>query len=489
MDSSFPKGISAISDSLKKKRFSSVEITEEYLERIKSLDPAINSFITVCEETAINSAIAADRKIAKGRVSPLTGVPYANKDLFCTKDVRTTCASRMLADFSPPYDAEIVRRAKENSLVMLGKCNMDEFAMGSSNETSYFGAVKNPWGLERVSGGSSGGSAAAVAANLTPIATGTDTGGSIRQPAAFCGVSGIKPTYGRVSRYGMIAFASSLDQAGVIGHSAEDLSLFLNLIAGFDPKDTTSLEKPEEDFCRHLDSPIKGLKFGLPREFSQSQLDTDVENVIASAIKEINKLGGEIVDISLPHTHLAIPAYYIIAPAECSSNLARYDGIRFGHRTENALNIEDLYEKTRSEGFGSEVKRRILVGTYALSSGYYDEYYNKAQKVRRLIKNDFVEGFKQVDFILSPTTPTSAFPLSDEKEDPTMMYLQDVFTIPASLAGLPALSIPAGLCNQMPVGLQIIGNYFEEARMLGVANTFQHTTAWHKLEPDLDSEK
>jgi len=485
MDSSFPNELFEIVEGLKKKSFSSREITAEYLIRIKKSDPEINSFITLCEETAIGAAIKADEKIQKGTGNLLTGVPYASKDLFCTKNIRTTCASRMLVDFLPPYDAEIVSRANSHFLVMLGKTNMDEFAMGSSNETSYFGAVKNPWDLEKVPGGSSGGSAAAVAANLAPIATGSDTGGSIRQPAAFCGVSGIKPTYGRVSRYGMIAFASSLDQAGAIGRTAADLGLFLNLIAGFDDKDTTSIEKPSEDFCRHLNSSLDGLKFGLPREFFNSALDAGVSSIVSHAIGEIEKMGGKIVEISLDNSNLAIPAYYIIAPAECSSNLARYDGIRFGYRSVNPESVEELYEKTRSEGFGDEVKRRILVGTYALSSGYYDAYYTKAQKVRRLIKNDFLEAFKIVDFILSPTTPTTAFPLSNEKEDPTKMYLQDIYTIPVNLAGLPALSVPAGMSDRMPIGLQIIGNYFEEARILGVANRFQQVTDWHKLLPDL----
>ena len=488
MDTSFPNELSEIVAGLKKKSFSSEEITTEYLSRIKKNDPKINSFITLCEETAMAAARKADEKIQEGVGNLLTGVPYASKDLFCTKNIRTTCASQMLAGFLPPYDAEIVSRAKSNFLVMLGKTNMDEFAMGSSNETSYFGAVKNPWDLDKVPGGSSGGSAAAVAANLAPIATGSDTGGSIRQPAAFCGVTGIKPTYGRISRYGMIAFASSLDQAGVIGRTAADLGLFLNLIAGFDEKDTTSIEKPSEDFCRHLNSSLDGLKFGLPQEFFNSALDGGVSNTISRAISEIEKLGGKIVEISLANANLAIPAYYIIAPAECSSNLARYDGIRFGYRSVDSESVEELYEKTRSEGFGDEVKRRILVGTYALSSGYYDAYYTKAQKVRRLIKNDFLEAFEIVDFILSPTAPTTAFRLSNEKEDPTKMYLQDIYTTPVNLAGLPALSMPAGISDKMPVGLQIIGNYFEEARILGVTNSFQKATDWHKLLPNFTVE-
>ena len=489
MDDSFPKEILKISDGLKKRKFSSVEITKEYLRRIKACDREINSFITICEETAIESALEADKRIAKGTAGTLAGIPYANKDLFCTKDILTTCGSRMLSNFFPPYDAEIISRAKENSLVMLGKTNMDEFAMGSSNETSYFGAVKNPWDLRKVPGGSSGGSAAAVIANLTPLATGTDTGGSIRQPSAFCGVSGLKPTYGRISRYGMVAFASSLDQAGIIGNSAADLAFFLNIIAGFDPKDSTCIEKPTEDYSRNLNFPLQGIKFGLPKEFFKNELNSGLQQIFATAISLVEKLGGKIVDINLPHSSLSIPAYYVIAPAECSSNLARYDGIRFGHRAPNTSNIEELYEKTRSEGFGAEVKRRVLIGTYALSSGYYDEYYTKAQKVRRLIKNDFSEAYKSVDFILSPTTPTTAFPLNEKIDDPTLMYLQDIFTIPASLAGLPAISIPAGLDKGLPVGLQIIGDYFQEARMLGVANKIQQTTDWHKLTPKSNLEK
>ena len=489
MDDSFPKEILEISDNLKKKKFSSLEITKEYLRRIGSHDREINSFITVCEETAIEAAIEADKRISKGTAGALTGIPYANKDLFCTKDILTTCGSRMLSNFFPPYDAEIISRAKENSLVMLGKTNMDEFAMGSSNETSYFGAVKNPWDLDKVPGGSSGGSAAAVAANLTPLATGTDTGGSIRQPSAFCGVSGLKPTYGRISRYGMIAFASSLDQAGIIGHSATDIAFFLNMIAGFDPKDSTCIEKPNEDYSRNLNHPLQGIRFGLPKEFFKKELNSGIQQTFANATALVEKLGGKIVDVKLPHSPLSIPAYYVIAPAECSSNLARYDGIQFGHRASDTSTIEELYEKTRSEGFGAEVKRRILIGTYALSSGYYDEYYTKAQKVRRLIKNDFLDAYESVDFILSPTTPTTAFPLKEKAENPTLMYLQDIFTIPASLAGLPCLSIPAGLHKGLPVGLQIIGNYFQEARLLGVANKIQQTTDWHKSTPKQHLEK
>ncbi|MEC9248597.1 MAG: Asp-tRNA(Asn)/Glu-tRNA(Gln) amidotransferase subunit GatA [Pseudomonadota bacterium] len=485
MDTSFPEDVAGIVEGLENKRFSSREITTEYLTRIKHLDPLINSFITVCEESALAESKIADEIRANGDAHSLTGVPYANKDLFCTKSIRTTCGSRMLHNFIPPYDAEIVTRARKNSLVMLGKTNMDEFAMGSSNETSYFGKVKNPWHLDRVPGGSSGGSAAAVAAKLTPVASGSDTGGSIRQPASFCGVSGIKPTYGRVSRYGMIAFASSLDQGGPIGRTAKDLALFLNLIGGFDEKDSTSSEVKMEDFCRSLELPLEGIKFGLPKEFFNSELDDKTAVAINTAVHEIEKLGGNIMDISLPNTDLAIPAYYIIAPAECSSNLARYDGIRFGHRTENATNINELYERTRSEGFGQEVKRRILLGTYALSSGYYDQYYEKAQRVRRLIKNDYLAAFDIVDFVVGPTTPTTAFPFSNDDSDPTIMYLRDIYTTPANLAGLPALSIPAGNLEGMPIGLQMIGNYFDEARMLGAAHRFQQMTDWHTLEPRL----
>jgi aspartyl-tRNA(Asn)/glutamyl-tRNA(Gln) amidotransferase subunit A len=463
---------------------SSEELTRHCLARIEALDRDLNCFITVCAERALDEARAADQRRARGEVEPLTGVPYANKDIFCTKGVRTSCGSRMLDAFVSPYDATVVERLSAAGLVMLGKTNMDEFAMGSSNETSYYGPTRNPWDRERVPGGSSGGSAAAVAADLAAFATGTDTGGSIRLPAAFCGVSGLKPTYGRVSRYGMIAFASSLDQGGPFAHSAEDLALALNVMAGFDARDSTSVPRPDEDFTRALAMPLAGLKLGLPREYFDDGLAPGMRAVLDQASRDLAALGVELREVSLPSTALAIPAYYVIAPAEASSNLSRYDGVRFGHRCANPRDLDDLYRRSRGEGFGAEVKRRILVGTYALSSGYYDAYYQKAQQVRRLLANEFARVFEDVDFILGPTAPTTAFRLGEKSADPVTMYLADVYTTAVNLAGLPALSIPAGFVDGLPAGLQLIGRHFDEARLLGLAHQYQGATAWHRARPD-----
>ncbi|MCW8918776.1 MAG: Asp-tRNA(Asn)/Glu-tRNA(Gln) amidotransferase subunit GatA [Gammaproteobacteria bacterium] len=478
------KTIAELAAGLKAGEFTSEELTKAFLERIKAHDGRLNSYITVTGELALAQARAADARIAAGTAGPLTGVPIAHKDIFCTDGVRTSCASRMLDPFIAPYDATVVRRFKEAGVVMLGKTNMDEFAMGSSNETSFYGPVKNPWDLKAVPGGSSGGSAAAVAARLAPGATGTDTGGSIRQPAALCGITGLKPTYGRVSRYGMIAFASSLDQAGPMARTAEDCALLLGVMAGFDERDSTSVERDVPDYSAGLNNDLKGLKIGLPKEYFGEGLEAAVASTIEAAIEEYKKLGAEVVAISLPNTHLAVPTYYVVAPAECSSNLSRMDGVRFGHRCENPKDLEDLYKRSRGEGFGAEVKRRIMVGTYALSSGYYDAYYLKAQQLRQLISNDFKKAFEQVDVIMGPTTPTPAFNLGEKADDPVAMYLADIYTIAVNLAGLPGMSVPAGLVNGRPVGLQIIGNYFDEARLLNVAHKYQQATDWHSRDPE-----
>ncbi|MFO8152769.1 Asp-tRNA(Asn)/Glu-tRNA(Gln) amidotransferase subunit GatA [Thioalkalivibrio sp.] len=462
---------------------SSRELTELYLDRIDRLDPGINSFVTVTREQALAAADAADQRLAQGERAPLLGLPVAQKDIFCTHGVRTSCGSRMLDSFVAPYDATVVERMNAAGAVMLGKTNMDEFAMGSSNETSHYGPVRNPWDPERVPGGSSGGSAAAVAARLVPAATGTDTGGSIRQPAAFCGVTGLKPTYGRVSRYGMIAFASSLDQGGPMAASAEDCALMLNAMAGFDPRDSTSLERPDEDFTAGLDRDLKGLRIGLPREYFGDGLHADVRRAVQDALAVLRERGAEPVEISLPNSNLSVPAYYVVAPAECSSNLARYDGVRFGHRCNDPRDLMDLYTRSRAEGFGAEVKRRIMIGTYVLSAGYYDAYYLKAQKVRQLIAEDFRRAFERVDVIAGPTTPELPFRLGEKSADPISMYLSDVYTIAANLAGLPGLSMPAGTIGSLPVGLQLIGNYFEEGRLLNVAHQFQQETGWHQRMP------
>ena len=470
---------------LHSKKISSVELTQLYLGRIATLNPELNAYITVNEEMSLAQARAADALLAQGQAPVLAGIPIAQKDIFCAKGWRTTCGSKMLHNFIAPYDAHVIEQFNRAGAVNLGKTNMDEFAMGSSNETSHFGAVKNPWKRDAVPGGSSGGTAAAVAARLCAAATGTDTGGSIRQPAALCGISGIKPTYGVVSRYGMIAFASSLDQAGPMARSAEDLALMLNVMAGFDERDSTSLQRAKEDYARDLDKPLKGLRIGLPKEFFAEGLSSDVAQAVDAAIAQYKKLGAELLDISLPNSRLSIPVYYVLAPAEASSNLSRFDGVRYGYRAPEYSNLADMYEKSRAQGFGEEVKRRIMIGTYVLSHGYYDAYYLQAQKIRRLIAQDFVEAFKQCDVIMGPTTPTTAFNLGEKGNDPVQMYLSDIYTIAVNLAGLPGMSIPCGFgSNNMPVGLQIIGNYFEEARMLNVAHQYQLATDWHTQTPN-----
>ncbi|WP_372988461.1 Asp-tRNA(Asn)/Glu-tRNA(Gln) amidotransferase subunit GatA [Marinobacter sp.] len=481
------KSVAELSRELESGKISSVELTRQFLDRLKQEDGKYNSFITITEEQALAEAKAADELRAAGKATAWTGVPFAHKDIFCTNGVRTTCGSKMLENFVPPYDATVTEKFRQAGAVCLGKTNMDEFAMGSSNESSYFGAVTNPWGLssgeKRVPGGSSGGSAAAVAARLVPAATATDTGGSIRQPAALCGVTGLKPTYGRVSRYGMIAFASSLDQGGTMARTAEDNALMLNVMAGFDPKDSTSIDREVPDYTATLNEPLKGLKIGLPKEYFTDQLSPAMEEQVRNAVKEYEKLGATVKEVSLPNAKLAIAAYYVIAPAEASANLSRFDGVRYGYRCEDPKDLMDMYTRTRAEGFGAEVKRRILVGTYALSHGYYDAYYLKAQKVRRLIQQDFANAFKEVDVLMSPTSPSPAFVQGEKTNDPVTMYLEDIFTIAINLAGLPAMSVPAGFVDGLPVGLQIIGDYFAEARLLNAAHQFQQVTDWHQREP------
>ena len=471
--------VAEISAALAAGDISSVEITQAYLDRIAALNGELNAFITVCEDSALAQAKAADDARANGNASPLLGIPLAHKDIFCTKDILTTCGSRMLHNFVSPYNATVVERFIDAGTVLLGKTNMDEFAMGSSNETSFFGDVKNPWNTECVPGGSSGGSAAAVAADLCAMATGTDTGGSIRQPAAFCGVTGFKPSYGRVSRWGMIAFASSLDQAGPITKSAEDAALMLNVMSGLDEKDSTSIDRPAEDFTASLNQPLKGLRIGVPKQHFAEGLSMEVEQAVRDALAEYEKLGATIKEVDLTNSHLSVSAYYVVAPAEASANLSRFDGVRYGYRCEDPVDLEDMYKRTRSEGFGEEVKRRIMVGTYALSAGFYDAYYRKAQKIRRLIKDDFDRAFEEVDVIIGPTSPHTAFKLGS-KSDPVSMYLEDIYTIAVNLAGLPAASIPVGIANGLPMGMQIIGKYFDEAKILNVAHQFQQHTDWHK---------
>lgn len=473
--------LASLSKGLRTKAFSSEELTEHYLKRIQSLDVNnLNSFITVTEDTALTQAKKADQLIASGNQNPLCGIPIAHKDIFCTQGVRTSCGSKMLDNFIPPYNATVIESFNQAGAVMLGKLNMDEFAMGSSNETSYYGPVKNPWAQDCVPGGSSGGSAASVAALLTPAATATDTGGSIRQPAALCGVTGLKPTYGRVSRWGMIAFASSLDQGGIISRTAEDAALLLNSMAGFDEKDSTSVDHEVPDYTQTLADSINGLKIGIPSEYFGEGLDTGTAQAVENAIKTYEQLGAKIISVSLPHTQLAVPAYYVIAPAECSANLSRFDGVRYGYRCDNPKDLNDLYKRSRAEGFGQEVKQRILVGTYALSAGYYDAYYNKAQKVRRLIKNDFDQAFNEVDIILGPTSPSPAFKFGEKSEDPISMYLEDIYTISANLAGLPGISIPCGFSGGKPVGLQLLSRPFAEAKLLNTAHQFQLATDFHQ---------
>lgn len=477
--------IKSIRQGLAERRFSSLEITQDYLSRIARHNANMNCFITVTEELALTQARAADESIALGTHHALTGIPIAHKDIYCTDGIKTSCGSNMLDNFISPYDATVIDKFKHAGSVTLGKTNMDEFAMGSSNENSFYGPVSNPWDLERVPGGSSGGSAAAVAARLTPAATGTDTGGSIRQPAALCGITGVKPTYGRVSRYGMVAFASSLDQGGPMARSAEDCALLLQTMAGFDARDSTSSEQPVDDYSAHLDKPIAGLKIGLPQEFFATGLSQEMARILDTAIAEYRKLGAQVVDIKLPNAKLAIPVYYVVAMAECSSNLSRFDGVRFGHRCDNPVDMEDLYTRSRAEGFGDEVKRRIMIGTYALSAGYYDAYYLKAQQLRRMIKQDFQQAFQQVDAILCPTTPEVAFKKGGKTDDPVSMYLQDIYTVALNLAGLPGISIPAGFSQSLPVGLQLIGNYFDESRLLNLAHQFQQVTDWHLKTPEI----
>jgi len=476
--------VTEIRRGLKQGKFSSVEITQDYLARIAQHNPALNCFISVTDEIALEQARTADAALASGEAAPLTGVPLAHKDLFCTDGVKTTCASQILDNFIAPYDATIIENFKRDGAVMLGKTNMDEFAMGSSNENSSYGNVANPWNTDYVPGGSSGGSAAAVAAGLTPAATGTDTGGSIRQPAALCGVTGIKPTYGRVSRYGMIAYGSSLDQGGPFARSAEDCALLLQTMSGFDRRDSTSAEQAAPDYSAALGQGIKGLKIGLPKEYFAEGLDARVAGVIETAIDELAKLGAKIVDVSLPNTGLSIPTYYVIAMAECSSNLSRFDGVRFGHRCQDPVDLEDLYKRSRGEGFGAEVKRRIMIGTYALSAGYYDAYYLKAQQLRRMIKQDFQQAFGDVDLILGPTTPETAFKIGAKTDDPVSMYLQDIYTISLNLAGLPGMSLPVGFSDGLPVGMQLIGNYFDEAGLLNAAHSYQQVSDWHLQVPE-----
>ncbi len=478
------KTLAQLSAGLAEGEFSSVELTRHYLDRIAALDSRYNSFITVTADRALARAAEADKRRATGDSHALCGVPIAHKDIFCTEGVRTSCGSKMLDNFVPPYNAAVVENFEKAGAVVLGKTNMDEFAMGSSNETSWYGPVKNPWHTGTVPGGSSGGSAAAVAARIAPAATATDTGGSIRQPAALCGITGLKPTYGRVSRWGMIAFASSLDQGGSLTRTAEDAALMLNVMAGFDSRDSTCLEMDVPDYSADLDRPLEGLKIGIPAEYFDDGLNPDTARHVREAIGELEKMGATLRDISLPHSKLSVPAYYVIAPAEASANLARFDGVRYGHRCQDPADLRDMYMRSRSEGFGDEVKRRILVGTYCLSAGYYDAYYNKAQQVRRLIKQDFVTAFEQVDLVVGPTCPNPAFAFGAKGNNPVDMYLEDIYTIATNLAGLPGMSVPCGLVDNKPVGMQIIGDYFSEARMLNVAHRFQQATDWHERAPE-----
>ena len=469
---------------LQSKEFSSVELTQHFLNRIGSLNPAYNAVITVTAEQALKAAAEADVRLAAGNAPALCGVPILHKDIFCTNGVRTSCGSKMLDNFIPPYNATVVENFEQAGAVVLGKTNMDEFAMGSSNETSFYGPVKNPWAPDCVPGGSSGGSAAAVAARLAPGATATDTGGSIRQPAALCGISGIKPTYGRVSRWGMVAFASSLDQGGPMARTAEDCALLLNCMASYDDKDSTCIDREVPDYTATLDGSVKGLRIGVPKEYFSEGLDAGIEEAVRAALANLEAQGAELVEISLPNSGLSVPAYYVIAPAEASANLSRFDGSRYGYRCENPKDLQDMYSRSRSEGFGKEVQRRILIGTYCLSAGYYEAYYGKAQQVRKLIQQDFDRAFESVDLIMGPTCPSPAFKFGAKSDDPVAMYLEDIYTVATNLAGLPGMSIPCGMADNKPVGLQIIGNYFDEARMLNVAHQYQQATDWHDLAPE-----
>jgi len=476
--------LSVIRENLDRGTYSCRELTETLLSRIDLHDSNINAFITLSRDEALAGADAQDALIARGEAGPLTGIPIAHKDIFCTEGVKTSAGSRMLDNFTAPYSATVVERLEAAGCVTLGKTNLDEFAMGSSNENSFYGPVKNPWATSHVPGGSSGGSAAAVAAGFCPVSTGTDTGGSIRQPASMCGVTGIKPTYGRVSRWGMIAFASSLDQAGVFARSARDAAVLLSAMTGADPRDSTCINEPAADLTRELNTPLSGLRVGIPEQY-MSDLDSQMSDRMADALREMEQAGATLIDISLPHTRYAVPAYYVIAPAECSTNLSRYDGVRFGYRCEDPADIEDLYKRSRSEAFGDEVKQRILVGTFTLSAGYYDAYYHKAQQIRRLIHQDFDAAFNSVDVIAAPTCPGTAFQLGEKISDNIAMYLQDIYTIPVNLAGLPGLSMPVGQIDDLPVGMQLIGRYLDEARLLGAAHQFQQRTDWHLAQPTL----
>ena len=478
------KDIKTLAKALAAGETTSVALTETALEAVAAHEKHLNAFITVDADQALAAAREADERIARGDAGSLTGIPMAHKDLFCTNGVKTTAASRMLDNFVPPYDATVVERLRAAGAVMIGKTNLDEFAMGSSNETSYYGPVRNPWDETKVPGGSSGGSAAAVAARLVPYTTGTDTGGSIRQPAALTGITGLKPTYGRVSRYGIVAFASSLDQAGVLCASAEDAAHVLHAIAGFDERDSTSVDQPVPDYVAEIDREIRGKRVGIPREFLSEGVAAGVRNAFSAAADELSALGCVVEETTLPSLSLSVPTYYVVAPAEASSNLARYDGVRFGHRAENPQDLTDLYERSRGEGFGAEVKRRILIGTFVLSHGYYDAYYLRAQQVRQLIANDFNEAFGKYDFLIGPTTPTAAFALGEKTADPVQMYLNDIFTIGVNMAGLPACSVPMGFDGKLPVGLQIIGRAFDESGILGLAHHYQQATDWHKRVPE-----
>lgn len=481
----FKQSISSLAKQLRNKDISSVELTQYFLKRIADLDSQLNSYITVSKQQALQQATAADELLQSGLGSSLTGIPIAHKDLFCTQGTLTTCGSKMLNNFIPPYESTVTSRIQQAGAVMLGKTNMDEFAMGSSNEKSFYGAVKNPWNTDTVPGGSSGGSAAAIAAGLAVAATGTDTGGSIRQPASFCGITGLKPTYGRVSRFGMIAYASSLDQGGPMAKSAEDCAHLLQAMAGFDEKDSTSSETATEDYLSKLNAPLTGLKIGLPKEYFGDGLDPKIADTIMAAVKEFEVLGATVKEVSLPNLKLSIPSYYVIAPSEASSNLSRFDGVRFGHRCDDPKDLLDMYMRTRAEGFGEEVQKRIMVGTYALSEGYYDAYYLKAQKIRRLIKDDFTSALSEVDVIMGPVAPTTAFNIGSKSNDPVAMYLEDIYTLSANLAGIPAMSVPAGFVDGMPVGLQIMGNYFAEAQLLNIAHQYQQNTDWHLQSPSM----
>ncbi len=475
--------IKQMSEKLHSGEITSVQLTQHYLDRISQYDGDLNAFVTVTPELAISMAEAADQKIAAGDAELLTGIPIAHKDIFCTDGVKTSCGSKMLDNFIAPYDAHVVTLLNKIGMPILGKTNMDEFAMGSSSESSYYGPTKNPWDHKAVPGGSSGGSAAVIAAGLAPLATGTDTGGSVRQPASFCGITGIKPTYGAVSRFGIIAYASSFDQAGPLTRSAEDSAWMLNAMAGFDERDSTSLEREKTDYTAELGQSLKGLRIGVPAEYFGEGLDPEVETVIRTAITEVENLGGQVIEVHLPNKDLAVPAYYVLAPAEASANLSRYDGVRFGYRCDQPQDLEDLYKRSRSEGFGEEVKRRIMVGAYALSAGYYDAYYVKAQQLRRMVRDDFTKAFESCDVIMGPVAPTSAFNIGEKSDDQVSMYLNDLYTIPVNLAGLPALSVPAGFANNRPVGLHIVGPYFSEAKLLNIGHQFQQITDWHTQMP------